>query len=1127
MRKAFWTLLSAVIVALSLVSCSKEIEELNSKIDSLDQRLTALEQKVNQDISALQTAVKALEAKLTVVSVDNAEDGYVIKFSDGTTATISNGKKGDKGDTPSIGIALQNIGGVATYVWTINGEVAKDANGNPYPVVGVQGENGITPHFKYDENHWYVSYDYVDENNQGTWVRVDTDNNAPSVTVDAESDPDYIILNIGGTEVKLPKEKAFALTISYDGDITAVGISLGQDLALPYTVTGVDATDVITVDVLSTSAGLSAKVVATDAVSGYIVISAATATSGKVLVFADNNKGKASIKVITLEEGVLSSVADVDAQLTGDGGEVGLQVTTNVEYEVVIPTSAQSWITLSPDTRAAHTDKLLLTVAPNTTGGYRAATVSLKATATGETVQTYEIVQQPAFDGTPTSLSSLASLADGTDVIVDNVTVLAANSGQAVITDGEHCIYVLASGLTPGSVVKLTGVKESDNGEATYVNVSSVEVNTEGVPAEYTAHDGFIYADWAGSAYFTVAVNELMKDGDLYYVIAGDETVLLIDEAPAGISLDALVGKEVVLKGWTTAVDLDYENELYLITTIPTYVDELVLSQQAGWTISYDGMTSDDEDYPELISFDAQFSEGEYVTLAVLSEEELGGEIDTVIPTLLPEMMSSLHYSLTFYNFLYGYTFDELFGIFAYNDSFSESYEEFEPGNYYIIAMGLDEDGAINGQYAYQLFEKKDNHIKAAYEDFLGDWTFTNSEGIYEYWTLTEKVAGESYYVSGFSNMTINDLGGGELAEAVYDPDKGNVSVSNQYVGDLWDYSSYVLQDKFVAVWWGSSGFYSNEPYMDDPTIFIMSFVEGGDAEIKVLSDDYGQLEGFAYMAEDTGGAGNLSYGNATSLGGAALYKGIVEPELPPEDPELPIVFSEDFEEEGVDAAWTLIDADGDGYVWAQSISESLSCHSGIGIFQSASYINDIGALTPDNWAFTPAISFTSGNYLSFWVTAQDLSYVAEHYAVYIIGEAPSADNLSSATKLFESTYPDNAPVQEVSVGGRVYQRFVLEIPSAFANKTGYIGFRHFNCTDMFYLNLDDVCVTEGYPVASSSAPKKPVVKKQQKSEKRFQLVTEKVSRRDAKSALKAQSVNTKKTGCISKGIVALGDRRR
>ena len=50
---------------------------------------------------------------------------------------------------------------------------------------------------------------------------------------------------------------------------------------------------------------------------------------------------------------------------------------------------------------------------------------------------------------------------------------------------------------------------------------------------------------------------------------------------------------------------------------------------------------------------------------------------------------------------------------------------------------------------------------------------------------------------------------------------------------------------------------------------------------------------------------------------------------------------------------------------------------------------------------------------------------------------------------------------------------FIIPIPAAFANSTAYIVFRHFDCSDMFYLNLDDVVVTEGNPrpAASPVAP--------------------------------------------------------
>ena len=139
----------------------------------------------------------------------------------------------------------------------------------------------------------------------------------------------------------------------------------------------------------------------------------------------------------------------------------------------------------------------------------------------------------------------------------------------------------------------------------------------------------------------------------------------------------------------------------------------------------------------------------------------------------------------------------------------------------------------------------------------------------------------------------------------------------------------------------------------------------------------------------------------------------------------------------------------------------------------SQSYINDVGPLTPDNWAFTPAIQFTDNNYLSFWVTAQDQSYPDEHYAVYIAGSLPqSQSDLDAMTKLHEATYPGGNPAKEETItrNGKdyVWQQFVVKIPDAYAGKSGYIVFRHFDCTDCYYLNLDDVMVTVGAPSTSA-----------------------------------------------------------
>lgn len=164
---------------------------------------------------------------------------------------------------------------------------------------------------------------------------------------------------------------------------------------------------------------------------------------------------------------------------------------------------------------------------------------------------------------------------------------------------------------------------------------------------------------------------------------------------------------------------------------------------------------------------------------------------------------------------------------------------------------------------------------------------------------------------------------------------------------------------------------------------------------------------------------------------------------------------------------WTLIDSDGDGYNW-QIATEKLTALSGTCVLYSQSYDSVAGALTPDNWAFTPGISLTSGNYLSFWVTPQDPDYPKEHYAVYITDQAPDASNLTSCVRLHEETIDGTDAATPVETSGN-YRRFIIAIPSQYANKTVYIGFRHFNCSDMFYLNLDDVAIYDTNPKKASS----------------------------------------------------------
>ena len=159
-------------------------------------------------------------------------------------------------------------------------------------------------------------------------------------------------------------------------------------------------------------------------------------------------------------------------------------------------------------------------------------------------------------------------------------------------------------------------------------------------------------------------------------------------------------------------------------------------------------------------------------------------------------------------------------------------------------------------------------------------------------------------------------------------------------------------------------------------------------------------------------------------------------------------LLSEDFEN-GIPATWLNIDADNDSYAWMEGTAPGVSGNNGSnGCAYSCSYY-DGTVLTPDNWLITPAVTLTGNSDLTFWVAAQDASYAAEHYGVYISTTGTATSNF---TLLFEETLNAN--------GGAKVQGTWKQKTISLANYTGqtvYIAFRHFNCTDMFYLNLDDV----------------------------------------------------------------------
>lgn len=169
--------------------------------------------------------------------------------------------------------------------------------------------------------------------------------------------------------------------------------------------------------------------------------------------------------------------------------------------------------------------------------------------------------------------------------------------------------------------------------------------------------------------------------------------------------------------------------------------------------------------------------------------------------------------------------------------------------------------------------------------------------------------------------------------------------------------------------------------------------------------------------------------------------------------------FSEGFES-GIPSEWETIDADGDGNNWKRASvgmsGYSITPHSGSDFVYSESYNSTSGALTPDNYLVSPLVSIGSSSTFSFWAAAQDASWASEHFGVAV--STTSQTSASAFTTIMEWTM--TAKTTSKSSRGTnemgTYHKYTVNL-SAYAGQYIYIAIRHFNCTDMFYLDVDDV----------------------------------------------------------------------
>ena len=172
--------------------------------------------------------------------------------------------------------------------------------------------------------------------------------------------------------------------------------------------------------------------------------------------------------------------------------------------------------------------------------------------------------------------------------------------------------------------------------------------------------------------------------------------------------------------------------------------------------------------------------------------------------------------------------------------------------------------------------------------------------------------------------------------------------------------------------------------------------------------------------------------------------------------------FYYDFDDCTLDG-WTTIDADRDNYTWLNSceVVEPGHGHNGSIAFATSFSCLPDGTwepLNPDNYLVTEKMyNIGNASQLRFWVCAQDKNWPAEHYGVAI--SLNSNTDPETFVTIWEETLTAKSgnanAVRGTSEAGTWYEK-VVDL-SSYAGQSVYIAIRHFNCTDMFFINVDDI----------------------------------------------------------------------
>ena len=399
MKKALFIIMS--LCAAAMWSCTVEIDRTddgsdNGQTDSTQTDpgtsvdLDSFCEIMNANIASLQAIVEAFEEDDYVASFEETKNSmpedyvtYSVRFNAGPSAEIWCRKDGnDSKGVPQISAAQDENG---KWYWTLDGKWLS-IGGSTVPVL----EGDDAPRICAKDGRWMISGDAG-----ATWKDLS------EMDGQAVSPGKYIFDDVykKGSFLHLVLDNGETLPISTLEDIDIIFTDAdgatcvtGETARIAYEVVGWDETT----DVICScdTPGWEAEIESTGINTGYVVVTNTGAEEdAAVTVTADNSTGDEISKALIFVKGILTAKADVE-NIGGAGGIVDVEITTNTNYTVSIPSEASGWISVVDGGTKSElrTETIKLAVAGYESGPDRSATVSF--TVSGKVVTSIHISQK-------------------------------------------------------------------------------------------------------------------------------------------------------------------------------------------------------------------------------------------------------------------------------------------------------------------------------------------------------------------------------------------------------------------------------------------------------------------------------------------------------------------------------------------------------------------------------------------------------------------------------------------------------------------------------------------------------------------------------------------------------------